>query len=60
MSHECKWAVIATCTAKNNGIEENFDCVIALFLYPLDAEDFIAKCIPPENRSRFRVDRVTE
>ena len=53
-----KWQVIAECEAKNNGKILNFDKVIAVFDYPLNAYDFIEKCLPQENRSKFRVERL--
>lgn len=55
---ELKWAVIAECEAKNNGKPEEFDRVIAAFDYPIHAEDFIGKCLPKENRSKFRIERI--
>lgn len=49
------WAVIAKCTAKNNGKYEDFERVIAQFDDPFHAEDFINKCLPAENRDRFYI-----
>ena len=53
-----KWQVIAECEAKNNGKNEKFDRVIAVFEYPANAYDFIEKCLPQENRSKFRVEHL--
>ncbi len=58
MKHNCKWAVIATCTAKNGGKYEEFERVTALFTTLINAEDFINKCLPKENRASFRVERI--
>ena len=53
-----KWQVIAECEAKNDGKIEKFDRVIAVFDYPMHADDFIEKCLPKENRSKFRIERI--
>ncbi len=53
-----QWQVIAECEAKNNGIDEKFDRVIAAFEYPSHAEDFINMCLPKENKSKFRIERI--
>lgn len=53
-----KWQVIAECETKNNGKIEKFDRVIAVFFYPPNAYDFIEKCLPKENRSKFRVEHL--
>lgn len=50
-----KWAVVAICTAKNNGKIEEFKRIIATFICPTYAEDFINKCLPKENRNRFSI-----
>lgn len=52
------WAIVATCTVKNNGKNENFKKVIAAFTYPFLAQEYIDKCLPPENRDRFRIERI--
>ena len=52
---ELNWAVVATCTAQNNGKEESFERVLATFLYPHAAEDFIKNCLPKERRSSFKI-----
>lgn len=55
MTANCKWAVVAECECKNNGKIEKFENVIATFIYPHHAEDFIEKCLPKENRDKFKV-----
>ena len=52
---ELKWLVVAECEAKNNGKNEKFERVIAAFLDPYQAEDFIKNCLPKENQSKFSV-----
>ena len=53
MYNDCKWAVIAKCQAKNGGVWEPFEKVVAMFCYPHEADDFIMKCLPEENRDCF-------
>lgn len=55
MINNTNWAVVATCTAKNDGKMETFKKIIATFNYPFHAHDFIEKCLPEENRDRFEV-----
>ena len=55
LKNETMWAVVATCTAKNNGIYEDFKRIIATFNYPDAAQDFIDKCLPAENKDKFEV-----
>lgn len=50
-----KWAVVAKCTAKNDGRIEEYEQISALFPYPDLAQDYIDKVLPAENRDRFRV-----
>lgn len=54
------WKVIATCYAKNGGMEhiEEFERVIAQFENPWLAQDFIEKCFPIEDKDKFRVERI--
>lgn len=58
--NKCEWAVVAECIAKNNGVEENFNRVVALFLYPATAHDFIEKCLPAETQDRFSVKHLAD
>lgn len=55
MKNTCEWAVVATCTAKNNGVNEEFQKIIATFEYPFLANDYIEKCLPIENRNNFEI-----
>lgn len=45
---ELCWAVVATCSAKNDGVVETWQKVCALFNYPFLAEDYIKKCLPTD------------
>lgn len=53
--NELKWAAYAECEAKNNGKIEKFDRLIAAFIYPHQAEDFIKNCLPKENTNHFKI-----
>ena len=53
MQNFCNWAVVARCSAKNNGIDTTFFRVIGVFNYPYQADEFIEKCLPVENRACF-------
>ena len=53
MQNFCNWAVVAQCQAKNNGVWEPFERLIATFTYPYNADDFMEKCLPKENRECF-------
>jgi hypothetical protein len=55
LTNNLGWAVVATCTAKNNGVNENFQKIIATFDYPYLAQDFINKCLPEETKEKFQV-----
>lgn len=55
LNEKLRWAVYAECIAKNNGKNEKFDRLLAVFITPIQAEDFIKKCLPAENISRFKV-----
>ena len=55
LKNETMWAVVATCTAKNNGIYEDFKRIIATFNYPDAAHDFIDGGLPAENKDKFEV-----
>lgn len=52
------WAVVATRIAKNNGKIESHERIIAIFDYAHLAQDYIDKCLPPENRDRFKIERI--
>jgi len=55
MKIDCNWAVVAKCQAKNNGVWEPFEKIVAAFQYPFNADDFIGKCLPQENRECFYI-----
>ena len=55
LENNCNWAVVATCEAKNNGVNEKFKKIIATFIYPFKAQDFIDKCLPAERKDKFEV-----
>lgn len=46
----CDWAVYSESLENPNHIT-----ISGWFKYPFAAEDFIAKCLPAENRGRFRI-----
>ena len=52
------WAVVAECEVKNNGKSEKFKRIIALFDCPILAEEYIKKCLPEENKSKFSIERI--
>lgn len=56
----CKWAVAFTVDGKFYDDGKERTSVTAVFRYPCNAEDFIAKCVPAENRDRFFVVNVDE
>ena len=54
-----QWAVVSKCSAKNNGVIEEWEQISALFPYPHLAQDYIDKVLPAENRDRFRVEHLS-
>lgn len=56
--NNCKWAVIETCQASK--FEPEFKHTIAVFERPMNAENFINRCIPAENRDKFEIKHITE
>lgn len=54
-----QWTVVAKCSAKNNGKIEEWEQISALFPTPDLAQDYIDKCLPAENKSRFRVEHLS-
>ena len=55
LENNCTWAVVANCEAKNDGVIEKFQKIIAVFNYPSAAHDFIDLCLPVENKEKFEV-----
>lgn len=51
----CKWIVAYDIDGKNYDDGKKRTSVVAVFKYPWQAEDFIEKCLPAENRERFYV-----
>lgn len=49
------WGVTMKCTVVDDGVEREYKQLIATFTYPLNAQDFIEKCLPEENRDRFEI-----
>lgn len=49
------WAVVMTCTVKNGGEYESYKETIAVFRTFLNAEVFIEKCLPTENKDKFEI-----
>jgi len=54
-----QWAVVAKCSAKNNGVVEEWGQISALFPYPDLAQDYIDNVLPAENKDRFRVEHLS-
>lgn len=48
--------VIMIC--QGSKFEEPYEREIAQFVYYGDAEDFVNKAMPKENRDRFRIERI--
>lgn len=53
--NNCSWAVTVTRKAKNNGVYKEWKEIIATFLDPFTAQDYIDKCLPAENKDKFEV-----
>lgn len=51
----CKWAVVFFIDGSNYDDGKQRMSVTAVFRYPHQAEEFIEKCLPAENRHRFSV-----
>lgn len=58
--YNLNYAVVAECEAKNNGKVEKHEKVIALFDYSFLADDYIKKCLPLENQSKFKVVKLED
>jgi hypothetical protein len=58
--YNLNYAVVAECEAKNDGKVEKHERVIALFDYPFLADDYIKKCLPLENQSKFKVVKLED
>jgi len=56
----CKWAVAYKIDGSFYDDRKERTAVTALFNYPHLAEEFIAKCLPAENRERFFVVNIDE
>lgn len=54
-----QWAVVAKCSTKNNGKNEEWEQISALFPTPDLAQDYIDKVLPAENKNRFRVEHLS-
>lgn len=55
-----KWAVVSKCSAKNNGVIEEWEQINALFTNPVIAQDYIDNVLPKENRDRFRIAHIDD
>lgn len=53
MKNLCKWAVAYTISGKTQDDGKDKVEIVALFKNPINADDFIEKCLPKENRNRF-------
>lgn len=60
MKHLCTWAVCHDIDGSNYDDHQTRTSVTAIFEDPYLAEDFIAKFLPAETRSRFYVKRMAE
>lgn len=58
--NKLQWAVVAKCSAKNDGVVEEWEQISALFPYPNLAQDYIDKVLPAENRDRFRIEHLSK
>ena len=56
----CKWAVAYKVDGSFYDDGKEKTSVVAVFKDPWQAEDFIEKCLPAENRKRFFVINVDE
>ena len=56
----CKWAVVYYIDGSNYDDGKQRRSIVAIFRDPFQAEDFILKCLPAENRERFSVINVKE
>lgn len=50
-----KWAVCSTIPADTQDDKTEKVSVVAVFDYPILAEDFIEKCLPKETKYRFYI-----
>lgn len=51
-----KWMVACKCRASK--FEKEYEKIIAVFENPLNAEEFIDKCLPVETRKRFYIKKA--
>lgn len=56
--HNCKWAVAYKTDGKFYDDQQERTSIVAVFNDPWQAEDFIEKCLPPENKYRFFVEHI--
>ena len=54
----CKWAVVFEVNGENYDNKEKRTNVIAVFMYPFEAQEFIDKCLPLETKSRFFIKNI--
>lgn len=57
---ECNWAVYFTIPAETQEDGQEGIAVCAWFSYPFQAEEFIEKVLPAENKARFRIAHRSE
>lgn len=55
---DCTWAVCYRIDEKTQDDGKEKEQITALFSYPFQAEDFIERCLPKENRDRFYVRHI--
>lgn len=54
----CRWAVCYDIDGKNYDDRQPRTRTVAVFELPYQAEDFIEKCLPADNRERFYIIQI--
>ena len=57
-SHFCEWAVVYDIPGNNYDDGQERTGIVATFNNRWNADDFIAKCLPKQSRTRFYVVRM--
>ena len=58
ITNHCKWAVAYKIDGKFYDDGQERTSIVAVFNDPWKAQDFIEKCLPSENKTRFFVEHI--
>lgn len=56
--NHCKWAVAYKIDGSFYDDNQERTSIVAVFRYSYQAEDFIEKCLQPENKDRFFIENI--